>query len=74
MHMCKCFWSSHFTLQQNGSTALTKAATEGHAEVVLELLRAGAAVNEKDSVCECKCAIFAVYHVFLTIEWVDGVD
>ena len=28
------------------------AADKGHKEVVLELLRAGANVNEKDKVCE----------------------
>ena len=42
--------------------------------MVLELLRAGAAVNEKDSVSECICASVSVHHVFLTLEWVDGVD
>ena len=69
MYLCIMFF-----LQQNGSTALTKAATEGHAEVVLELLRAGANVNEKDCVSECICANVSVHHVFLTTEWVDGVD
>ena len=68
MYLCIMFF-----LQQNGSTALTKAATEGHAEVVLELLRAGAYVNEKDSVSDI-CANVSVHHVFLTTEWVDGVD
>ena len=65
MHMCKCFWSSHFALQQSGSTALTKAATEGHAKVVLELLRAGSDVNVKNKVSVVLLEFFLLEGSFL---------
>ena len=61
-HMLENFTQLTLCLQRRWTT-LTKAATEGHAEVVQEMLRSGANVNEKDCVSDI-CANVSVHHVF----------
>ena len=46
-------YSSYSIIPQDGDTALTKAVRKCGAEVVVELVKAGAYVNLPNHVCHC---------------------
>ena len=50
-------------ITQDGNTALMRAAGNCESEAIVELVKAGANVNQQNNVCHCICRILAKYHI-----------
>ena len=58
-----CHIMSYSVLHQDGETALTSAAHEGHTETVMSLLDRGADINQENDVSYCDaCMIVLLYY------------
>ena len=60
MHVYECayVWHESRVMRQDGQTALMKATTNGHTDIVQQLLDRGADVNHADKVkCELVCTL-----------------